>query len=198
MIKLFNKIVDNDISPNGLYLLYCIKHRKKPKIINENYELRFLIIDGFLDEDYKLTEKGENLIETIEASYEIKDDNNTIVKKTGLTKKDLDNIKIYRELFPKGNLPSGSPARISITELEKKFLWFLNNYKYSWEVILAATKKYIDQYEQEGYMYMKTSGYFIVKNGLDRTSTSVLANYCDMILDGDVDLPKGPLYSGAI
>ena len=93
MIKLFNKIVDNDISPNGLYLLYCIKHRKKPKSINEQYELRFLIIDGFLDEDYKLTEKGENLIETIEASYEIKDDNTTIVKKTGLTKKDLENIK---------------------------------------------------------------------------------------------------------
>lgn len=197
MIKLFNKITDNEISPNGLYLLYCIKNRKKPKHVNEAYELRFLVADDFLNDDFVITEKGEDLLERIEASYEVKDDL-TIKKKLGLTKKDQENIKLYREMFPKGNLPSGSPARISITELEKKFLWFLSNYKYTWEVILKATKKYIEQYEQEGYKYMKTSGYFIVKNGLDRTSSSVLANYCDMVLDGDVDLPTGPLYSGAI
>jgi hypothetical protein len=45
---------------------------------------------------------------------------------------------------------------------------------------------------------MKTSGYFIVKNGLDRTTASVLANYCDLILDGDVDVQTGPSYIGAI
>jgi hypothetical protein len=197
MIKLFDKINENGISPNGLYLLYCIKNKKKPININETYEMRFLIIDNFLDDDFAITQKGQNILEKIEASYEIKDDS-TIKKKLGLTKKDQEYIKIYREMFPKGNLPSGSPARISITELEKKFLWFLNNYKYTWDVILKATKKYIEQYEQEGYKYMKTSGYFIVKNGLDRTSSSVLANYCDMVLDGDIDLPTGPLYSGAI
>ena len=83
-------------------------------------------------------------------------------------------------------------------ELEKKFLWFLGTYKYSWDVILKATKKYIDQYQSEGYKYMKTSGYFIVKNGLDRTSVSALANYCDVILDGDDDIQTGPSYVGAI
>jgi hypothetical protein len=197
MLKLFNKIIDNDLSPNGLYLLYCIKDRSKPKHLNEIYELRILVADGFLNDDYEITEKGEIAIEKIESHYEIKDETK-IVKKTGLSAKDIANINKYRELFPKGNLPSGSPARISIKELEKKFLWFLSTYKYSWDVILKATKKYIDQYETEGYKYMKTSGYFIVKNGLDRTSASTLATYCDMILDGDVDVQTGPSYAGAI
>jgi len=197
MIKVFNKIIDNGLSPNGLYVLYCIKNRNKPKNINEHLEIRVLVADGFLNNDFEITPKGTAVIEKIEAHYEIQDDSK-IKKKSGLSAKDLENITKYRELFPKGNLPSGSPARISVKELEKKFLWFLNTYSYNWDTILKATKKYIDQYQQEGYKFMKTSGYFIVKNGLDRTSVSTLANYCDMVLDGDADIPTGPSYAGAI
>lgn len=197
MVKVFNKIIDNGLSPNGLYVLYCIKNRNKPKNINEHLELRLLVADGFLNNDFEITPKGKAVIDKIEAHYEVQDDSK-IKKKSGLTAKDLENIAKYRELFPKGNLPSGSPARISVKELEKKFLWFFNTYQYDWDTILKATKKYVDQYQQEGYKFMKTSGYFIVKNGIDRTSVSTLANYCDMILDGDVDVQTGPSYAGAI
>jgi hypothetical protein len=78
-------------------------------------------------------------------------------------------------------------------------LWFKSNYTYDWETILKATKKYITQYQSEGYMYMKTSSYFIYKNGLDRTSVSTLASYCDMVLDEDPqESIPGNSYTGAI
>jgi len=116
-----------------------------------------------------------------------------------ITKEDLANIEKYREMFPKGNLPSGQPARSPVKELEKKFIWFFTNYYYSWETILEATKKYVEQYEAEGFMYMKTSNYFIYKTNPDKTGTSTLASFCDMILDID-DEDKGPKesYNGAI
>lgn len=198
MNEIFNKIVENKISPNGLYLLYCIKNRKKSKEINESIETRVLIASKFITDDHIITAKGEGIMQKIEALYKI-EDGNKIKKKDGLTTKDLENIKVYRELFPKGSLPSGSPARVPVKELEKKFLWFFNNYEYTWETILKATKKYINQYEQEGYKFMKTSGYFIVKNGLDRTQASVLANYCDLVLDEkDEDSKPKSSYVNAI
>ncbi len=198
MIKLFNKMVDFNISPNGLYLLYCIKNRKKPHVINQVFETRFLQADGFLNDDLEITKKGEDVLVKLESTYEIVDDDK-IKKKTGLTDLDKKNIEAYRELFPKGNLPSGSPSRSPIKELEKRFIWFFNNYEYDWDTILKATKKYVSQYEPEGYKFMKTSGYFIFKSSLDKTSTSTLATYCDMILDGDSspEIPDGG-YTSAI
>lgn len=198
MQKLLEKIVENNISPNGLYLLYCIENKNKPKHINENLELRLLVADGFINSDFEITDKGNSILDRIDASYEISEDNTKIKKKDGLTKQDKDNIVLYREMFPKGNLPSGSPSRISVKELEKKFLWFLKTYEYSWETILKATKKYISQYEPDGYKFMKNSGYFISKTGLDRNPVSALANYCDMVLDGDDIVESGPSYNQAI
>ncbi len=186
MIKLFDTIVKNNISPNGLYVLYCIENRKKPVSINESFEIRILQADGLLDDDYEITNKAIEIINKIESNYEVED--NKIKKKSGLTNQDKTNIVLYRELFPKGNLPSGSPSRSPIKDLEKRFLWFFNNYDYSWDVIIKATKKYINQYESEGYKFMKTSGYFIYKSGIDKTTTSLLATYCDMILEGDDDI----------
>ena len=159
-------------------------------------EMRVLIADGYLNKELEITPKGHYAIEKIESHYEV--DDGKIKKKLGLTAKDLENIGKYREIFPKGNLPSGSPARISVKELEKKFIWFFNNYQYDWDTILKATKKYVQQYESEGYKFMKTSGYFIYKNGLDRSGGSTLATYCDMVLEGDSDVETGPSYAGAI
>ena len=55
-------------------------------------------------------------------------------KKTLPPSIDLTNLTIYREMFPKGLLPSGQAARVPIKELEKKMTWFFENYKYDWEV----------------------------------------------------------------
>jgi len=133
--------------------------------------------------DRKLTVKGEELVKDFISKYKL-DDTGKIKRKASFSEQDFLKVTEYRELFPKGTLPSGQPARAPSKELEKKFLWFFLNYNYDWDTILKATKKYISDYESAGYKYMKTSSYFINKTDKGVT-TSTLASYCDMILDGD-------------
>jgi hypothetical protein len=181
MIKLLQNIANNGISPNGLYLLLCINNNIDPKCINVSSETRILEIDGFL-KNKKVTDKGKDVIKTLSGKYEFIE-NKVVKRKLGMTPEDLKKVAEYREIFPRGILPSQSPSRVPIKELEKKFTWFFNNYNFDWDIVIRATKKYVNEYEVNGYLYMKTSGYFVSKlekNGL----VSALASYCDMIVDG--------------
>ncbi len=176
MIKLFNKIIDNKITPNGFYLLLTIKEEDEVRLSNIDNELKQLVANGLIT-DIGITEKGEEVINNILNS-----------KKKVLSEEDKAYVAQYRELFPKGNLPYGLPARNPVKELEKKFLWFFNNYDHTWDTVLKATKKYIDACQTEDYKYMKTSTYFISKANPDKTVVSVLASWCDTVLDNN-DLP---------
>ena len=69
--------------------------------------------------------------------------------------------------------------------LENGFRWFFDNYEYSWEIILSATRKYVYDFEMKNYEYMRTSQYFIRKQNTDKSWDSDLATYCDMILNGE-------------
>lgn len=184
MLRLLNIVIENDLSPNGLYVLLCLLHKQKPVNVNLNLELIKLNSLG-------LTLNGDLTKEGFDKAVELSNLNDFIKKinknKTyKLTDEDILKIKEYREIFPKGLLPSGQPARVQIKELEKKFTWFLNNYEYNWETIIKATKKYVNQYESDNYKYMKTSGYFVSK--LEKNEIiSTLASYCDMIVDGGED-----------
>lgn len=189
MIKLFNKILDKKVTPNGFYLLLTIQENEDVRLNNIDGELKYLLDAGLISHD-GITEKGEELITLIT--------NISKNKKYEITEQDKANIELYRNIFPKGNLPSGYPARVPNKELEKKFTWFFSNYDYDWETILKATKKYVEQYEPEGYKYMKTSSYFIYKSDVDKNTVSTLASYCDMILDNSDDVQPGTSYAGAI
>ena len=96
----------------------------------------------------------------------------------------LDKIKQYREIFPAGKLPSGKPARVNVKTLENNFRWFFENFDYSWDEIMKATKMYVTEYEATDYMYMKTSQYFVSKEDKSKVKTSDLADFCDMIKEG--------------
>lgn len=145
-------------------------------------ELRILKTDGWITEDNKLTDKAHNFLNNIETTFMIKGKKQ---KKAVLGPEASELIAQYREMFPKGNLPSGVPGRVHVRELETKFAWFFTNYNYDWETVLAATKKYIEEYEPKNFMYMKNSAFFISKQDTSKVITSVLATYCDKILDGD-------------
>jgi hypothetical protein len=182
MIKILQSIASENISPNGFYLLLCLEKDKEPRSINVSSESRILEIDGYL-KNKKITEKGKKVIKDISAKYQI-EENKVVKKKLGMTPEDLIKINEYRELFPRGVLPSQVPARVPVKELEKKFIWFFNNYSYEWDAVIKATKKYISEFKVNNYLYMKNSGYFISKlekNGI----VSALASYCDMVVDGD-------------
>lgn len=189
MLRLLNKILDQKITPNGFYILLAIKENSDMKLNNIEGEFGSLMTSGFVTGE-GLTEKGETAVNIVLESFS--------KTKYIITQEDRDYIEKYRELFPKGSLPSGHPARVPAKELEKKFIWFFSNYDYTWEIVIDATKKYINQYEPEGYKYMKTSTYFIYKSNPDKTGVSTLASYCDMMLDVSEDDGPKEVYNNAI
>ena len=146
-----------------------------------------LAAEGFIKFDKKtntkvnLTIKGKRIISKFE-NYFIKAKKRTSIQLMG--KKFNLKLNEYREIFPAGKLPSGKPARVNVKSLENSFRWFFENYDFSWDEIMHAAKMYVNEYRDKNYMYMKTSQYFIAKEGKNKVKSSDLADYCDMIRDG--------------
>ncbi len=180
MVRLFTEIINDGLTPNGLYFLMIVTEGTGVKTINYHLEKRLLEESGHI-ENNKITLKGQEAIEKYKKIYK-EAFSKAGKKKKSFSPQDEEMIYQFRELFPKGVLPSGSPARQAYKELEKKFNWFFINYNYDWDTIMKATRLYVNKYQQENYMYMKTSGYFILKNEKG-VEVSALATYCDMILD---------------
>lgn len=134
-----------------------------------------------LESDGSLTVKGKKIIVRFE-NYFIKAKKRTSIQLMG--KNFASRLNEYREVFPAGKLPSGKPARVNIKTLENSFRWFFENYDFSWDEVIDATKMYVNEYRDREYMYMKTSQYFIAKEGKNKVKSSDLADYCDMIRDG--------------
>lgn len=143
-------------------------------------QIKHLEKEGFI-KDNELTLKGKKVIVKFE-NYFIKAKKKTSIQLMG--KKFSVRLNEYREVFPEGKLPSGKPARVNIRTLENSFRWFFENYDFSWDEIIDATKMYVNEYRDDQYMYMKTSQYFICKEGKNKVKSSDLADYCDMIRDG--------------
>ena len=173
MLQLFEYIEDNGLTPNQYYLLWSIHNKRVPKNIKIDTELRFLIVDGYV-ENKKITQKGLNLLSVI----------NQEVKPGSIVVKTFD-VDAYLNLFPKGKLPSGKLARVNKKNIEECFKWFFKSYDFDWETVIKATGMYLDEYEIKNYLYMRNSQYFIRKQNTDKTWESELANYCDMVLSGD-------------
>ena len=161
----------------------CFRDSVTPVVINTQMELRILKTDGWITEDNKLSEKATNLLEEIESTFTIK---NNKQKKVLLGPESIQYIAEYRLLFPSGTLPSGVPSRVNVKELEKKFVWFFNNYNFSWETIMEATKRYVQHYEEKAYKFMQNSSYFISKQDNNKVLTSGLSTWCDQVLEEDV------------
>ena len=181
MLRLFTELIKDGITPNGLYFLMGVVEKSGIEMINYHAEKRILENSGFI-EDNKITGRGYELIEKYKKLYKT-ENTGKVKRKISFSSQDEGKIHEYRDIFPKGILPSGNPARSAVKELEKRFQWFFTNYKYDWDTILKATKIYVAKYKDENYLYMKTSGYFIVKNEKG-VEVSTLATYCEMVLDG--------------
>tara|TARA_R100001015_G_C4602276_1_gene157229 strand:+ start:28 stop:609 length:582 start_codon:yes stop_codon:yes gene_type:complete len=180
MWELFQQILQQKMTPDQFLILYGIKKSLSLPLNNVPDQIKHLEKEGFI-KDNELTLKGKKVIVKFE-NYFIKAKKKTSIQLMG--KKFSVRLNEYREVFPEGKLPSGKPARVNIRTLENSFRWFFENYDFSWDEIIDATKMYVNEYRDDQYMYMKTSQYFICKEGKNKVKSSDLADYCDMIRDG--------------
>lgn len=183
MNDVFNILIKNKLSPNTFYILFCISENIVPNNgVSLELEKTRLTSAGWLDDDGKLSDKSKELIGEINSFFKVRK------KKTSASLMGdnfSEKIEDYLDIFPKFKLPSGLYARSNKRNLENNFRWFFQNYDYDWTLIIKATKKYVAEYELKNYMYMRTSQYFIRKQNTDKSYDSELANYCDVIINGD-------------
>lgn len=184
MKEIFEKLSKSGISPNAFYILWCIYYKEKSYMPKVNLDLRALVSAGYVDESYLVTLKGVDLLASIEI----------FVKSTTQPANSDDYYDKFLSIFPKGKLPSGKPARVTKKSIVEAFTWFFKNYTYDWDTILRATLYYIESYEKTNYMYMRNSQYFIRKQNTDKSWDSELANYCEIIINGE-DEDDAPYFS---
>lgn len=191
MLKILQDIANN-VSPNGYYLLECINNGVQPKRINAYAEIRILNTDGYLN-GRTLTDKGIELLANFNGKY--KTEGTKITKRKEIDASDVEMIKQYVEMFPKVATPTKRRLRASVNNLERKFRLFFTEYKYDWDTVLKATKKYVSSFDPNELTYIKNSEYFILKD-----KYSLLANYCEDVIDGTPDDPhtENPLYSSHV
>ncbi len=181
MEDIFLRFIGEGITPNSYYILHCIKNSIIPcSYVSKELEINRLISDGWLKEDLTLTDKS--IIFTTEIDGYFKKSKKK-TSKTLLGDNFEDNVKKYSETFPSIKLSSGKYARSNPKNLENAFRWFFETYDYSWDTVLLAAKKYVLEYREISYQYMRTSQYFIRKQSSDKTWDSDLADYCEMILN---------------
>ena len=182
MKEIFDRLIIEGLSPNSFYILHCIHNKITPnKLVSSSLEVTKLKAGGYLKENLELTNNSLNFIQEVESYFK------KSKKKTSsilMGDEFLSKITIYNEIFPNKKLSSGKYARVNVKTLENSFRWFFDNYAYSWETILKATDKYVDEYSVRRYEYMRTSQYFVRKQNTDKTWDSELATYCDLIENG--------------
>jgi len=186
MDEIYNLFIKQKITPNQVYLLNCIRTKVTAVegFINIALEVTRLRSDNWLDEENLPTAKAFALLDEINGYFKTTKKNTS---KSLMGNNFNEKITEYLEIFPKFKLPSGKYARSNKKNLENNFRWFFKTYSFSWDTVIQATVRYVDEYERVNFKYMKTSQYFIRKQNLDRESDSELANYCDIIINGTED-----------
>lgn len=182
MEKIYQKLSSQGITPNQVYVLWSIREGLSPSMVNTTMEMRSMGPDWVSGNT--LTGKALSLLMEIDENFKEKKAKND----ADLMGPDF-KLKIaqYREVFPDVKLPSGKYARDAAKNLEVNFRWFFKTHEYDWDTVLKATQKYIDEYRDKNWEYMRTSKYFIKKQEKNGDTTSDLANYCEMIVTGDGD-----------
>lgn len=171
--QLFSKLKSLKISVKQylhLYLFY--QGTADVKIVNEIPEI-------YKTPDGKINDKGIAILVQIDSLFATK---KNLKDEEVLGSNYIEYINKYNNLFPTGKLPSGVRGRSTIVELKKKFIWFFSNYNYSWDLVLKATARYLDEYEAKNFFQMRNALYFVQKT-VNGELHCDLANYCEDCLE---------------
>jgi transposase-like protein len=157
------------ISPNQLYVLWCINQKRKP--IEESrvsLDIRLLQTKGLVEivdtKSVKLTMLGLNLVDQVQEMFKKR----WALKDVTANATFKENVNTYRDIWPKVSIGGGTnkrPLRSSPAEINRAFKNFFNNYpNTTWEDIFKATKNYIHKWGQsDDKTYMKNASSFVYK-----------------------------------
>lgn len=189
VLTVFNSIIEEKLTPNQFYLLCCINEGISAPLINMHQELRQLVVDLWITDEtsgagisYKLNPKAYSVIAKI-GSYmgvQVKAAMNTI-----MGDEFNKNCETYNNIFPRMKLPSNKAARAPIKEIVTAFKWFFENHDYDWDTIHAAAAVYIESEKSKNFRYTRTSKYFIRKQDTDKSWSSDLAAFCELVKNGE-------------
>lgn len=159
-------IADDEILKRNIFYLY-----RKDLIDIKQESLSSLIIDIDI---ITVTSKGDEILSFSNLTLDLKN-----------YKGSFNNfVNEFRELFPEGIKQGNQSVRNSTVDIGKKLTKFLKEYKqYDFDIILKATRRYINRCKQDDYKYIKISHYFIYKDGI-----SALASECESIKE---EISKG-------
>jgi len=141
--------------------------------------------ENMKEEDfYKLESFGLINLDKPEKKYYISSYSVTdyFLKVTSLNKRSKksevkDWIDEWFDLFPKGIKTGGKYVRTDITACTKRMEKFISEYPhFDKEVVLNATKSYIEDRERNNFSYFMLAPYFIYKDGM-----STLSSWCEQI-----------------
>lgn len=136
----------------------------------------------------------EEIKHLVDNEWLIKDGENYTFKNLHITEKFLifvegekpkevkkDWIDDWFNLFPKGIKSGGYYVKTDISGCRRKMVKFMEKHpEFTPEIIMKATKNYVDSAARKGYSYMKLAPFFIEKDGI-----SVLSGECEAIADKD-------------
>jgi hypothetical protein len=193
MRELFHLLKTKDITPNSLYLLYCLELNLKLELpIAEATEVKRLQLLGMLTASLQLTSEAELFMLEVDKIFSKEKKK---VSDARLGGDFTENLLAYRDLFPTSKV-AGKLVRNSVSDLEQRMAWFMKTYpEYTWENIFGATRKYIESHNGD-YKYCMTSAYFIKKDDKNKASLSLLSSWCEAELEEDSQESAPPVILG--
>jgi len=195
---LFTKLKKKKLTVVQYQALYNLKSMKPQDELSERMKekIRMLVPSIYINlGSCTLSDKGEKLIKEIEMLFKpLKKLLNIDLLGTDFKER----IQEFIEIFPTHKLPSNKYARGNAKNIEVNFMWFFQEYPdFTWDTILEATEKYVEEFRLKNYEYMRTAMYFI-KKLKDGTPESELANYCDIALNSEDYVPQRQIKSRVV
>ena len=158
-----------NLTPTYYVLLYYMYHNL-PCTIGSNMHNSLYKVGMLEEKEIKLTSKAIKLFAEDPKSW-----SNDKIKEF---------LTSLREDFPKGVKIGGNPVRTTIGKSTvNKMKAFFKEYDFNEDIIIQATKAYVEDRKKTNYSYMKKFTNFINKQGED----SLLASWCDMVVNGETE-----------
>lgn len=177
--------------------------KKRAFLLYKEMEIRELLelADTEDESHFILTKRGIELVEFIKGEFtksneEVTSENIAVSGvenlKEAINEDDVESwIDAWVDVFPRGVKSGGRLVRSDRQSCLRKMKIFIKEYGYGRDIIMKATKAYIEAKSNENFAYTRCAVYFIYRvEGSRADKVSDLATWCDQAKHEDSE-PKG-------